>query len=79
MSVYILSQDADLDLDDIWEYIAQDNIDGADRWIGKLFMRLRPSDRHPASAISAKTSPPIRCCSFRWVLTLSSIAPFAQR
>ena len=37
MSGYVLSEDADLDLDDIWEYIAQDNIDAADRWIGKLF------------------------------------------
>lgn len=39
MSGYVLSEDADLDLDDIWEYIAQDNIDAADRWIGKLFER----------------------------------------
>lgn len=37
MSNYILGSDADLDLDDIWEYIARDNIDAADRWIGKLF------------------------------------------
>jgi plasmid stabilization system protein ParE len=37
MSAYILSEDADLDLDDIWEYIAQDNVDATDRWIGKLF------------------------------------------
>jgi antitoxin ParD1/3/4 len=37
MSVYILSEDAFLDLDDIWEYIAQDNLDAADRWIEKLF------------------------------------------
>ena len=37
MSNYILGPDADLDLDDIWEYIARDNIDAADRWIGKLF------------------------------------------
>ena len=27
MSLYILSEDADLDLDDIWEYIAVDNIE----------------------------------------------------
>lgn len=37
MSTYILGPDADLDLDDIWEYIARDSIDAADRWIGKLF------------------------------------------
>jgi plasmid stabilization system protein ParE len=37
MNAYVLSEDADLDLDEIWEYIAQDGIDAADRWIGKLF------------------------------------------
>lgn len=37
MSGYILSTDADLDLDEIWEYIALDSIDAADRWIEKLF------------------------------------------
>jgi plasmid stabilization system protein ParE len=37
VSGYVLSVDADFDLDDIWEYIAADNIDAADRWIGKLF------------------------------------------
>src|SRR5712691_6884994 len=34
---YILSSEAELDLDEIWEYIAQDSIDAADQWIGKLF------------------------------------------
>jgi plasmid stabilization system protein ParE len=37
VSNYILGPDADLDLDDIWEYIAGDSIDAADRWIDKLF------------------------------------------
>jgi plasmid stabilization system protein ParE len=37
VSGYVLSADADLDLDEIWEYIAADNIEAADRWIGKLF------------------------------------------
>jgi plasmid stabilization system protein ParE len=34
---YVLSVDADFDLDDIWEYIAADNINAADHWIEKLF------------------------------------------
>jgi plasmid stabilization system protein ParE len=34
---YVLSAGAELDLNEIWEYIAQDNIDDADRWIAKLF------------------------------------------
>ena len=37
MSDYILSADAGLDLDEIWEYIAADNVDAADRWIARLF------------------------------------------
>ncbi len=37
MSKYVLSVAAGLDLDEIWDYIAQDNIDAADRWIDKLF------------------------------------------
>jgi antitoxin ParD1/3/4 len=37
MSGFVLGADAALDLEDIWEYIASDSIDAADRWIGKLF------------------------------------------
>jgi len=37
MTGYVLSVDADLDLNEIWEYFAADNIDAADRWLGKLF------------------------------------------
>ena len=37
MSDYVLSVDADVDLDEIWEHIATDSIDAADRWVEKLF------------------------------------------
>ena len=37
MTKHVLSVDAELDLDQIWEYIAEDNIEAADRWIAKLF------------------------------------------
>jgi len=37
MNQYVLSTGAELDLDEIWEYIAQDNVDAADRWMAKLF------------------------------------------
>ena len=36
-SAYSLSTDANLDLGAIWEFIAQDDVDAADRWIGRLF------------------------------------------
>jgi plasmid stabilization system protein ParE len=47
MSHYVLSTDADLDLDDIWEYIAADNLDAADRWIAKLFEAFEALGRSP--------------------------------
>ena len=37
MTQYILSEDADRDLEGIWDYIAEDNVDAADRWIARLF------------------------------------------
>ena len=47
MSGYVLSAGADLDLDDIWEYIAADSIDAADSWIGKLFDAFEALGRTP--------------------------------
>ncbi len=37
MKSYVLAPAAELDLDAIWEYIAADNLDAADRWTAKLF------------------------------------------
>jgi plasmid stabilization system protein ParE len=37
VSSYILSTIVEFDLDEIWEYIAADNIDAAYARIGKLF------------------------------------------
>ena len=47
MRDYVLSTGAELDLGEIWEYIAQDNIDAADRWIGKLFDAFTALARTP--------------------------------
>jgi plasmid stabilization system protein ParE len=47
MNTYVLSTGADLDLDEIWEYIAQDNIAAADRWIDKLFDAFDKLTRNP--------------------------------
>lgn len=46
-SGYILSRDADADLDDIWEYIAADSVDAADQWIDKLFEAFEALSRTP--------------------------------
>ena len=48
MNRYVLSVAAELDLDEIWEYIAQDNLDAANRWIGKLFDAFQLLAQTPA-------------------------------
>jgi antitoxin ParD1/3/4/toxin ParE1/3/4 len=40
VSGYVLGADAVRDLNAVWEYIAADSVDAADRWIGKLFDAL---------------------------------------
>jgi toxin ParE1/3/4 len=47
MNRYVLSHDALLELDEIWNYIAQNNIDAADRWIAKLLDACETVARHP--------------------------------
>lgn len=47
MSTYVLGFDAELDLDQIWEYIARDSIDAADRWIDKLYSAFESLGRTP--------------------------------
>lgn len=47
MSGYVLGADAALDLDDIWEYIARDDVDAADRWIDKLYDSFEALARTP--------------------------------
>jgi len=47
MSNYILGSGVERDLDIIWEYIADDNQDAADRWIAKLFDAFEALARTP--------------------------------
>ncbi|MBA3915713.1 MAG: type II toxin-antitoxin system RelE/ParE family toxin [Acidobacteriales bacterium] len=37
MSGYVLGEGADGDLDAIWEYISQDSVDAAERWVDSMF------------------------------------------
>ena len=37
MTGYLLGPDAALDLEELWEYIAADDLIAADRWIDRLF------------------------------------------
>jgi len=36
MSKYVVSVEAKTDLAEIWEYVAKDSLDAADRWIARL-------------------------------------------
>jgi plasmid stabilization system protein ParE len=47
MKECVLSTGAELDLNEIWEHIALDNIRTADRWIGKLFDAFEALARNP--------------------------------
>jgi len=47
MKQFVLSAGAQLDLEEILDYIAHDNIDAADRWIGKLFDAFDVLTRNP--------------------------------
>ena len=69
MSAYVLGPDADLDLNDIWEYIAVDSVDTADRWVDKLFNAFEALARTPGMGTGVKTSPSIRFYSGPLALT----------
>lgn len=47
MKQYVLGAGAERDLHLIWEYIAQDSIGAADRWIAKLFAAFGKLARNP--------------------------------
>ena len=47
MTRYVLSADSLQDLDEIWEYIAADSVDAADRWIATLFEAFENLVRNP--------------------------------
>ena len=75
MSKYVLSVDADLDLDDIREYIATDSLDAADRWIAKLFEAFDALGRLLGWDTSATILQMNPFCSGRLAGTSSSTVP----
>jgi plasmid stabilization system protein ParE len=47
VSSFSLTSDSELDLLSIWEYIAADSPDAADRWIDKLYAAFEALGRNP--------------------------------
>jgi plasmid stabilization system protein ParE len=37
MNAYVLSREAEQDLDDLWDYLADESVDAADRLTGMIF------------------------------------------
>lgn len=54
MSRYVISPEARADLNDIWEYIAQDNIEAAGRWVATLRGAIETLARTPGLGHSRK-------------------------
>jgi antitoxin ParD1/3/4 len=67
MSGFFLHPDAYLDLDEIWEYIAADNLDAADRVLAEIYETIRGLVPYPHKGHSRPdlTSRPLRFYSVR--------------
>ena len=79
MSAYVLSVDAALDLEDIWEYIAADSVDVADRLVGDLFDAFEALASTPGMGHRRGDLTAIRSCSGLLALTWLSIELSACR
>ena len=47
MSGYVLGRDAERDLNEIWDYIAEDSVEAADRLIAEFFEAFEALARNP--------------------------------
>ena len=63
MNEYALGAAPELDRNEIREWIAEDNIDASDSWIGKLFDAFKLLARNPGMSLGATILPFIRSCS----------------
>jgi len=80
MSGFELHPEAYIDLDELWEFIAADNIDAADRVRDKIFDAIQslvplPHQGHRRTDL---TSRPLRFWRVYEYLTASAIAPIAM-
>jgi plasmid stabilization system protein ParE len=67
MSGFVLHPEAYRDLDEIWEYIATDNLDAADRVLDEIFRAIRSLVAFPQQGHSRPdlTSSPLRFQALR--------------
>lgn len=57
MSGFVLHPEAYQDLDEIWEYIARDNVETADRVLEEIYDSIQSSLLFHIKATGAKSSP----------------------
>ena len=74
MSKYVVSAEAKTDLAEIWEYIADDNLDAADRWIARLREAFESLARAPGIGHKREDLTALLCSFGRWANTWLSIA-----
>ena len=54
MSGYVLGLDAGQDLDDLWDYVAKDSLEAAERLIARLFKAFEALARNPGMGHTRK-------------------------
>jgi len=61
MNAYVLSRDAEQDLDDLWDYIADESVDAADHLLAQIFEAFEELARFPSMGHTRKdlTSYPV--------------------
>jgi plasmid stabilization system protein ParE len=69
MTGYAFHPEVRADLDEIWDYIAVENLDAADRVIAEIFAAIRDLVRSPGVGHAARTSPHDPCASFWYANT----------
>jgi plasmid stabilization system protein ParE len=69
MKGYEFHPEAEIDLDAIWEYIAEDNPNAADRVIDQIEATIEALVPSPIKATAAPTSHHARCASRVRVIT----------
>ena len=69
MTGYDFHPEARFDLDEIWEFIREDNLAAADRTVEEILSAIRALVLFPIRATDARTSPRGLCASLWYVNT----------
>ncbi len=79
MNKFVLHPEAFADLDEIWEYIAADNLDAADRVVEEIYEAIGALVRFPHQGHPPPISPRVRCVSMSSATTCWPTRPMKSR